>query len=95
MYYIFRVHFVFDLLLMTAFGFLFYITLIAYNSGELRGIFFAAVFIGCFLYSLVLHKLVDKVFHSFGGKLNKAVKNLSKKLKISKKSLKKLLHFGK
>ncbi len=80
---------------MSVFGILFYLTLIAYNSGEIRGIFFVLFFVGCLAYSLVVHKPIDKVFHFFGGKLNKAVRTIAKKLKFSKKTLKNLLHFGK
>jgi hypothetical protein len=92
---VFSSKFLFDFLMMIIWGLIFFSFLIGYNNGEIRWIFFADCCIGYILYTVTFRKIISKPSVKLATKINKKVNLSFKKLKISKKSFKKLLHFGK
>jgi hypothetical protein len=91
----FSSRFVLDFFMMIIWALLFFTTLIGYNNGEIRGVFFLICCIGYLLYSVTVRNIISKPFCLLATKVNKLVNLFFKKLKISKKTFKKLLHFGK
>ena len=84
-----------DLLMMLAFALMFETWLIAYTKGAIRGYYVLLCALSYFLYMLSIHKIVNPVFMLLTEPLTKFYNYLSKKLKKSKKSFKKVLHFNK
>ena len=84
-----------DFLFVLLSGLLFECALIAYASGEMRAFYVSAVIVSFLLYRCSLHKVVFPVIKTLLKPLAKFNRFLSKKLKKSKKSFKKVLHFGK
>ena len=84
--------FVLDALMLSAFGTVVYSCIIAYNNGNVRGLFFVLMLTGFVLYYWSVHRLflsiTDKIIHMFQN-INA---NITKKLKNSKKKKKKVLH---
>lgn len=81
--------------MMIIWALLFFSVLIAYNSGEIRGVYFIDICISFIIYLFTIHKIINKPFKRMGRKFNELLRFLSKKLKFSKKSFKNLLHFSK
>lgn len=92
---LFGIKFVLDFLMMCVFGVAFFVFLLAYNNGEIRWYYFAVNFAAFLLYYYTLHNLFGKRLCALAKKINNSVKNSAKKLKIGKKSFKKLLHLHK
>jgi hypothetical protein len=81
--------------MMIIWGLMFFTCLIAFNNGEIRGIYFVDCCIGFVLYNFTVHKPFYKYFYKIARRNNKFVKNHFKKLRFNEKSFKNLLHFGK
>ena len=84
-----------DFLLTLAWGIAFVCCLIGYNSGVLRGEYLLLCGGGIVIYLITLHRLLKPFFTLLLKPVEKLRRFLSKKLKKRKKSLKKVLHFGK
>lgn len=85
---------VFDFLMMLLWAVLYFCVMLGYNDGEYRYYHSVVTLLAFILYMITVHKVMGRVFHGIGGKINTSVKRISKKLKLSKKSLKNLLHFS-
>lgn len=79
--------------MMLLWAVLYFCVMLGYNNGEYRFYHSAVTVFAMILYYVSLHKINERVFHYIGGKVNMTVIKFAKKLKISKKSFKKLLHF--
>ncbi|MBQ7740902.1 MAG: hypothetical protein IJT65_06700 [Eubacterium sp.] len=87
--------FILDVLMTLFCGFLFECVLIAFSGGTIRGINLTLCFFSFLSYFLIIHPKTGKVFHFVFRPVGKMLNFLSKKLKKSKKSCKKVLHFNK
>lgn len=81
--------FVFDTLMLSAFGTVVYSCIIAYNNGNVRGLFFVLMLTGFVLYYWSVHRLfssiTDKMIHMFQNINANITKKLKKVKIISKK----------
>ena len=80
--------------MMCVFGVAFFVFLLAYNNGEIRWYYFAVNIAAFLTYYYTLHKFFGNRLCALAKNINNSVKNSAKKLKIGKKSFKKLLHFS-
>lgn len=84
-----------DFLMLVIWGIVYFCITLAFRNSEYRFLDTFVTISGLLTYIFTIYKLLNPLFNNIGGKLNKRVKILSKKLKFDEKSFKKLLHFNK
>ncbi len=82
-----------DIIMMSCFAIGFFCVHFAYSDGILRFYYFVIFAFGFAVYMLLIYRTLLPVSNKISGYLNKALRKLTNRLKFSKKSIKKLLHF--
>ncbi|MGN0458450.1 MAG: spore cortex biosynthesis protein YabQ [Eubacterium sp.] len=87
------VYYILDIVMLSLFALAYFCTAFAYNDGNIRFYHFAIFAFSFTVYIKTLHKVMLPVFDNIANALHRPFKKFTKRLNISKKSVKNLLHY--